>query len=547
MLDRPFRGVKTEIVQEERIRVSFVQGVQIVAPYAWHQLFEQILLVMPVVAYMVLFQIVILQSGLAQIIALSGGILCVIIGLMFFMEGVKIGILPLGEVLGRILPQRAKIRAVLIFAFVLGLLAAYGEPVIGSLQIAGAGVDPQKAPLLYTLLLGQPIYLVGCISVGVGVAFVVGMLRYIRGWSIKPIVLTLVGIASVLSIFAAFDPQLYAAMGLAWDCGAVIAGPVSTPLVLSLGVGICMIAGRSDSSMAGLGSVGLMSLFPIAIVLVLIFVLRYAVDPSSFVIPAASNAHHAAPVLSDVLIESLVNGARAIIPVFLFLWLSLRYWLKEKEEGIPLSHFLLAGGFAIFGLLFFNFGLAVGLSELGNQVGGRLPATFHPPGESIYPAVIGKAIVVIFGAVLGYGATLAEPAFNTMGAQVEEITQGAFKKWLFGQAVALGVGVGAGLGVASLVFGLDLLYLLLPPYVALFFLTIFVNEKYNCIAWDGGAVTTGPVTVPLKIAIGIALSHATGFAEGFGIIALASAYPVMNILLLGLYVQVQQRKLEKAA
>jgi len=54
------------------------------------------------------------------------------------------------------------------------------------------------------------------------------------------------------------------------------------------------------------------------------------------------------------------------------------------------------------------------------------------------------------------------------------------------------------------------------------------------------------VTVPLKIAIGIALSHATGFAEGFGILALASAYPVMNILLLGLYVRYSEYRNERS-
>lgn len=89
----------------------------------------------------------------------------------------------------------------------------------------------------------------------------------------------------------------------------------------------------------------------------------------------------------------------------------------------------------------------------------------------------------------------------------------------------------------ALVYQVNLLVLLLPPYLLLFVLTLLNEEKYVNIAWDGGAVTTGPVTVPLKIAIGVALSHATGFAEGFGILALASAYPVLNILLLGLYVR----------
>jgi len=124
------------------------------------------------------------------------------------------------------------------------------------------------------------------------------------------------------------------------------------------------------------------------------------------------------------------------------------------------------------------------------------------------------------------------------------VTQGAFKKWLFGQAVAIGVGIGAGLGIVSVVYGVNLVYLLIPPYFVLFFLTLLNNEKYVNIAWDGGSVTTGPVTVPIKIAIGIALSHATGFAEGFGILALASAYPVMNILLLGLYVKRCEAKVE---
>jgi Protein of unknown function (DUF1538) len=127
------------------------------------------------------------------------------------------------------------------------------------------------------------------------------------------------------------------------------------------------------------------------------------------------------------------------------------------------------------------------------------------------------------------------------------VTQGAFKKWLFSQAVAIGVGVGAGLGMCSLIYQIDLLKLLLPPYILLFILTLLNDEKYVNIAWDGGAVTTGPVTVPLKISIGIALSHATGFAEGFGILALASAYPVLNILLLGLFVKYKQKKVEVAA
>lgn len=531
-------------VEPGRIKVSFGQAMRIVAPYTGHQFLEQFIVVVPVVAYLAFFQLVILRWGFEQITLIACGITLVIVGLMFFMEGVKIGILPLGEAIGHLLPQRTGVSGILTFSFLLGIVAAFGEPVIGSLQSAGSGVDPQKSSLLYTLLLGKPWYIVAAISIGVGVAFLVGMLRYIRDWSIKPIVLTLVGISAALTLFAARDADMASAMGLAWDAGAVIAGPVSTPLILALGIGVCAASGRSDSGTAGFGSVGLMSLFPVIMVLLVILLLRQT-DYVETAATAASLRSVQTSSMGSLIIESLVNGARAIIPVFVFLWLVLRVWLKESEAGIPLSHFLLAGGFAIFGLVMFNFGLAIGLGEIGNQVGHQLPHTFHPPETALYPTELGKIIVVLFGGLLGYGATLAEPAFNTLGQEVEEITQGAFKKWLFSQAVAIGVGVGAALGLASLVYGLDLLMLLLPPYAVLFVLTLLSDEKYNSIAWDGGAVTTGPVTVPLKITIGIALSHATGFSEGFGILALASAFPIMNILLLGLYARRQEQKIEE--
>jgi hypothetical protein len=318
---------------------------------------------------------------------------------------------------------------------------------------------------------------------------------------------------------------------------------VLCPLVLALGLGVCRAAGRADSGMAGFGTVGLISVMPIAMVIVLSFVL----DSGGGIHAPAAAAHaaEAAVSASAVAMESLILSVRAIIPIFVFLYCVLKFWLKDDEIDVPA---LVVGViFANIGLFLFNFGLSVGLGELGNQVGHRLPYTFHPAGASIYPTDIGKVIVVVFGIVLGYGATLAEPAFNVLGAQVEEVTQGAFKKWLFSQAVAIGVGVGAGLGMCSLIYQVDLLKLLLPPYIALFIMTIISDEKYVNIAWDGGAVTTGPVTVPLKIAIGIALSHATGFAEGFGILALASAYPVFNILLLGLIVKYKARKMEVKA
>ena len=524
-----------------RIKVTLRQASAILLPYVWHKVKEQIITVVPVCAYLALFQLIILQHGLSKIAWISGGIVMVIMGLMFFLEGVRISLAPVGEMIGDTLPKRSSMFILLVFSFLLGILGAFGEPVIGSLQIAGSGVDPAKAPLLYEILVRKPIYLTLVISFGVGLAVTLSTLRTLYGWSLKPLIIPIVGLCVVATLLASRYEQLATAIGLAWDCGAVIVGPVLCPLVLALGLGIFRATGKSDSSMAGFGIAGLISVMPIIAVIAFTFILSLLgtepIDNAATPLTASNSS------AGQILVDSLIMAIRAIAPVFLFLWLFMRYYLKEY--GMGLSQYLLGMGFAIGGLFLFNSGISFGLAELGNQVGHQLPSAFHPPEASKYPSEIGKIIIVVFGVILGYGATLAEPAFNILGRQVEDVTQGAFKKWLFSQAVALGVGVGAGLGIVSIVYHVNLIHLLLPPYAVLFILTFLSGEKYVCIAWDGGSVTTGPVTVPLKIAIGIAISHATGFAEGFGIIALASAYPVMNILLLGLYVDYSERRLMK--
>ncbi len=527
--------------EPEKIKVSFNQAMAILLPYSWHQIKEQIITVAPVCFYLILFQLIVLQYGLDLVGWITGGIVMVIFGLVFFMEGVRIGLAPIGESIGNVLPVKSKMAGILLFAFFLGILAAFGEPVLGSLQIAGAGVDPNKAPILYYLLVENPIVLSVTVSVGVGIAVVIGTLRFLYNWSLKWIILPLVGLAITLALIATKSDLLLNSVGLAWDTGAVIVGPVLCPLVLALGVGVCRVTGKGDSGMAGFGMAGLISVVPIAIVTLLTYFLSFVLTFDQ-TFSTAKAEHGGGTDYWTLTFESFVLAIRAILPIFIFLYLFMK--LKLKEENIPLPQLVLGILFAIVGLFLFNMGISVGIAELGNQVGHRLPFSFHPPEEALFPTEVGKILVVAFGAILGYGATLAEPAFNILGQQVEDVTQGAFKKWLFSQAVAIGVGVGAGLGILSIVYGVDLLYLLIPPYLFLFFLTILNDEKYVNIAWDGGAVTTGPVTVPLKIAIGIALSHATGFAEGFGIIALASAYPVFNILVLGLYVKRQELKLK---
>jgi hypothetical protein len=83
--------------------------------------------------------------------------------------------------------------------------------------------------------------------------------------------------------------------------------------------------------------------------------------------------------------------------------------------------------------------------------------------------------------------------------------------------------------------------MLVPPYVVLIWLTAISSEEFVNIGWDSAGVTTGPVTVPLVLAMGLGISSQVGSVEGFGILALASVWPILAVLLVGLYVTARRK------
>ena len=189
----------------------------------------------------------------------------------------------------------------------------------------------------------------------------------------------------------------------------------------------------------------------------------------------------------------------------------------------------------------FNIGLTYGLGAIGSQTGGVLPAAFMKLPISatspIFGLTVGLIVVIGFAFILGFGATLAEPALNALGMTVENLTNGAFRKSMLMYSVAGGVAVGIALGVSKVVLGFDLMKVLLPLYGLGVILTIFSTEEFVNVAWDSAGVTTGPVTVPLVLAMGLGLGNAGSAVEGFGILSLASICPIVAVLSMGLVIQ----------
>ncbi len=533
----------------DHIRVTPREATIILAPYIGNKFWEQLSLVLPIVGYLVLFQLIVLRESIEQAFQIGWGVFCVIIGLMFFMEGLRLGLMPFSERIGAGLPQSATLPVVLGFAFLVGVGATLAEPSIGVLRQAGVWISPERAPLLYYLLNKQTMLLVVFVGIGVGIAALLGILRIIRDWRLAPLITPTVLGALGLTLIAALNETTAPIVGLAWDSGAVTTGPVTVPLVLSLGIGLATVVGRADTGKAGFGIVTLASLFPIITVLLLGLALYHfgAADLAAVASsPGAIEAQGSVEVsIGGVLFSSLIAAFQAIVPLIIFLYLVLAFVVR-----IPLEHpreVWLGIFFAVLGMFIFNLGLTTGLSPLGAQVGMTLPFTFNPPGEALIGEVVGRVVTVIFGFLMGYGATLAEPALNALAIKVEEITVGAFKRSLLMHTVAFGVGIGIALGVTKLLFDFSLAWLLLPLYLLLLPVTAISSEAFVNIGWDSAGVTTGPITVPLVIALGLGLGSSINVIEGFGILAMASVCPIISVLTVGFLAGRRRERREEPA
>ena len=540
-------------VEVEPTRFTTTEVLRLIQPYVSTRFMDQVRAVVPLALYLALFQLLILNQIVEDSLLITGGLFAVIVGLMIFMEGLARGLMPFGEIIGSTLPRKSPLPVVLFITLLLGIGVTFAEPAIGALQAAGQNISVERAPYLYALLNDWADTLVLVVGASVGLAAVLGTVRFLYGWSLKPLIYLALAPVLALTIYCASNPDLRVTLGLAWDAGAVTTGPVTVPLVLSLGIGISAAAGKSDSGLSGFGIVTLASLFPILGVMLLAVYVASTVTPAE-IIEAARLAASAAQDVQLPWYErspgvEIVSGIRAILPLVIFLLLVLKVVLRDR---LPNPGEILYGiGLTIIGMCIFNVGLTYGLSKLGGNAGGMVPAAFMEIGgianSPLYVYAVGLVITLAFAWFLGFGATIAEPALNALGVTAEELTEGVFKKKTLINAVSIGVACGIALGLAKLIFDLPLVWLIIPGYLVAIVLTMLSSETFVNVAWDSAGVTTGPITVPLVLALGIGFGNATNAVEGFGILCMASIGPIISVMVTGLWARFKAHRQVRAA
>lgn len=540
-------------VKTRPVKLTGLEVLRLIRPYVSVRFMEQVKAVIPLALYLALFQLLLLQQRVEDSWLITGGLFAVIAGLMFFMEGLKLGLMPFGEVIGSGLPRRSPLPVVLLVTFLLGISVTFAEPAIGALKAAGGNVSAERAPYLYALLNDWSGALVLVVGAAVGLAAVIGTLRFLYGWSLKPFIYLALAPVLLLTAYASTDPDLIPILGLAWDAGAVTTGPVTVPLVLSLGIGIAAAAGKGGGGLSGFGIVTLASLFPITAVLLLALYVSTAVTPEE-IIESARLASESASIVTLPWYQTspgveIVSGIRAILPLVIFLFLVQKFVLREDLERK--GEMLYGISLTIIGMCIFNVGLTYGLSKLGGNAGSLVPAAFMDidavARSPFYGYAVGLTVAIVFAWILGFGATIAEPALNALGVTAEELTQGVFKKKTLIYAVSVGVACGIAAGLCKLIFDWPLVWMIVPGYLVAIVLTFFSSETFVNVAWDSAGVTTGPITVPLVLAMGLGFSNATHAVEGFGILCMASIGPIITVMLTGLWSRRQINRQRRAA
>lgn len=224
-------------------------------------------------------------------------------------------------------------------------------------------------------------------------------------------------------------------------------------------------------------------------------------------------------LLKENLREKLGEALSAVLPIMVIM-LILSFTIAPISPSVLLC-FLIGAVLLIAGMMFFTLGAEMAMSPMGEKVGSAVTRSKK------------LGVVIALGFILGFLITISEPDLQVLAQLVPSIPNVVLIV-----AVACGVGIFLVIALLRMLFSMPLPQLLTVFYLIIFVLAFFVPESFQSVAFDSGGVTTGPMTVPFIMALGLGVStirndrHAAD--DSFGLVALCSVGPIMSVLILGL-------------
>ncbi len=467
---------------------------------------------LPIVLVIMFFQLAIIQSVPENWLSTAIGLAIVGVGLALFLLGLEVGIFPIGEGLASEFAHKGSTFWILLFGFMIGFGTTIAEPALIVIADKAAAISDGRidATILRTV-----------VAFSVGFAIILGVWRIIKGHPIHYYIIS----GYILVVAAtAFAPQEI--VGLAYDLGGVTTSTVTVPLVAALGIGLASSIKGRNPVLDGFGLIAFASLTP------MIFVQFYGIAVYEFLDPTTTVLPHVIENIEKVetsfsplaLLKGLLGVISDVIPILGVILFFQYAILKKKIDN--LKEVIIGFVFVILGLDAFIVGLEMGLFSVGETMAYELTQYDN------------NIIIYAFGFLIGFSTTMAEPSLTAIARKAKEISDGKINDFILRLFVALGVAIGIALGAYRIVVGGEIVYYIMAGYLFVIVLTFLAPKYIIPIAYDSGGVTTSTVTVPLVAAIGLGLAtnipNRDPLIDGFGLIAFASLFPMITVMLYGL-------------
>ena len=465
----------------------------------------------PIVAVILVFQLLIIQTVPDTWLTTTIGLVIVGVGLAVFLMGLEIGIFPVGEKLAENFARKGSTFWILTFGFMIGFGTTIAEPALTVIAEKAAAISSGRIDantLRYV------------VAFSVGFAILLGVFRIIKGHPIHYYIIG--GYVLVVSVTFLAPREI---VGLAYDLGGVTTSTVTVPLVAALGIGLASTIKGRNPVIDGFGLIAFASLTPMIFVQVYgiaVYNLVDAKEVAAIVVEAKVSA--IATVTPMTIAVGILNVMKDVAPILAIIFFFQYAILKKPIENM--KNILFGFAFVIVGLYAFILGLELGLFSLGESMAFQLTNMGSNP------------IIYAFAFAIGFSTTMAEPALMAIAKKSREISDGKINDFSLRLFVAVGVAAGIALGSFRIIDGGHIHYYIIVGYMIVIALTYIAPKYIIPIAYDSGGVTTSTITVPLVAALGIGLAtNIEGrdpLIDGFGLIAFASLFPMITVMVYGI-------------
>jgi hypothetical protein len=220
---------------------------------------------LPIIVVIAVFQLAIIQQPFPNLGGILVGLICVVIGLALFIQGLEMGLFPLGEAMAQAMTRKGSLAGLLIFAFVLGFGTTVAEPALIAIAAEAATIAGTAGAIADTVQAREDyaFWLRMTVALSVGAALVLGVFRILIGWPIQYFIIG--GYLTVTAMTAFAPPEI---VGIAYDSGGVTTSTITVPLVTALGVGLASTIRGRNPMLDGFGLIAFASLTPMIFVMV---------------------------------------------------------------------------------------------------------------------------------------------------------------------------------------------------------------------------------------------------------------------------------------